>query len=287
MTDDFERCLGGGIMILDGAMGTLLSNNGTCCDNLCLSDPDAVYRAHLAYIEAGADIITTDTFNANTQALARYGFSKHADDICSAGVRLARMAVADSGRQCFVAGCLGACTASPATTEAYRRQANALITAGADTLLLETIFDLDGAIAAIKGILTAFENTGLRLPLMLSATLTREGCLPSGHTLEQFIEATRHSGAISYGINCGFGIESSAPWIKRLGELTHAYISFHPNAGLPDATGRYACTPERLTEAMRPLLRDCRLNIIGGCCGTTPGHIRVLANEIRHLTINA
>ena len=85
MTDDFERCLGGGIMILDGAMGTLLSNNGTCCDNLCLSDPDAVYRAHLAYIEAGADIITTDTFNANTQALARYGFSKHADDICSAG----------------------------------------------------------------------------------------------------------------------------------------------------------------------------------------------------------
>ena len=275
MTDDFERRLGSGIMILDGAMGTLLSNNGTCCDNLCLSDPDAVYLAHLAYIEAGADIITTNTFNANTTALARYGLSKRADNICCAAVKIAQMAVADSGRQCFVAGCLGACTASPATTEAYRRQAEILISGGADALLLETIFDLDGAIAAIQGIHKAFENTGLRLPLMLSATLTREGRLLSGHTLEQFIEATGHSGAISYGLNC-IGVESPAPWIKRLGKLTDAYISFHPNAGLPDAKGHYACTPELMADALRPLLRTCRLNIIGGCCGTTPEHVRAL-----------
>lgn len=279
MTDNFESRLQSGIMILDGAMGTLLSDCGSCCDNLCLSDPGSVYRAHIAYIHAGADIITTNTFNANFLALARYGLSERADDICSAGVRLARMAVADSGRQCFVAGCLGACTASPDPTEAYRRQAKTLINGGADTLLLETIFDLDGAIAAIQGIHKAFEDTGRRLPLMLSATLTREGCLPSGHTLELFIEATRHSGAISYGLNCGFGIESLAPWIKRLGELTPAYISFHPNAGLPDAAGRYACTPERMAEALRHILRTSRLNIIGGCCGTTPEHIHALTAD--------
>lgn len=286
MNSDFESCLERHILVLDGATATLLSRHGSpCSDLLCLDRPATVLDAHRRYIEAGADIITTNTFNANTLSLRRYGLSHRWACICREAVALAYKAACASDRRCFVAGCLGACAAShlytsTEITRAYQEQAQVLIENGADLLMLESVYDLDGAIAAAEGIIRAMEQSK-HLPLMLSAIPARNGCLPSGHTLGKLVRATEHFGVTIYGLNCGYGISAMLPFIQQLSDITPAHISFHPNAGLPDSAGRYADTPQLMADTVSSLLRTSRIDIVGGCCGTTPEHIRRIAMAIR------
>lgn len=286
MNSDFENCLRQRTLVLDGATGTLLSAYGApCTDLLCLDRPELVRDAHLRYISAGSDIITTNTFNANPLSLSCINHSGKWSEICREAVALARQATGASARSCFVAGCMGACAVkasqSRATlTEAYRLQAQVLIDSGADLLMLESVYDLDSTIASAEGIRRAISDCRSDIPLMLSATITRQGLMPSGHSLEEFVSTTSRFGANVYGLNCGFGLEAMLPYIRRLAALTPAFISFHPNAGLPDADGHYAVSPARFANLMQKALAENRINIIGGCCGTTPEYIRQLRNII-------
>ncbi len=161
---------------------------------------------------------------------------------------------------------------------AYLEQIDALARAGADLILLETIFDTLNAKAAISALLEVRESTGLELPLMVSATLTESGRLLSGQTLEAFIVSISHARPLSVGLNCGFGAEQAIEFLPQLQHATCA-VSLHPNAGLPDAMGCYTSTPSDMTAALRRPLADGMLNIVGGCCGTTPAHIRAIAAE--------
>lgn len=316
-----ESRLASGILVIDGAMGTMIMKKGLdeadfrgsrfaghpvalkgCNDILCLTRPDIISSIHREYLDAGADIISTDTFNANDLSLAGYALSDHVSEICRAGARIAAQSVTQycadnnipSRLRPLVAGSMGptgislsvqdSSTAScdfDTMAESYCRQAVALIDGGVDLLLLETIFDTLNAKAASYGIHQAFDITGKTLPLMLSVTLTEQGRLLSGQSISQFVDAMRHSGAISIGLNCGFGAEALRPWIETLSDSTTTYVSLHPNAGLPDDMGIYRDTPEKMLAELAPILESKYVNIVGGCCGTTPDHIRLIAREAR------
>lgn len=311
--------LGEEVLVLDGAMGTMIQRLNLsesdfradrfvdssvslkgCNDLLCLTRPDDITAIHTAYLEAGADIIETNTFNANSISLAEYGLQNHVAEICRAGARIASNAV-DSycalhgipeARRPFVAGSMGPTGVSlsiatnqenaPAAdfdtlAEAYCIQASALIEGGVDILLLETVFDTLNVKAAIYGVKQAMHQAGREYPLMISATLTQQGRLLSGQSLKAFVASVEHSGAISLGLNCGFGAETMMPYVDALSSLTPRFVSAHPNAGLPDAMGRYTDTPQKMAREIAPALRASHLNIIGGCCGSTPEHIAAIA----------
>ena len=312
------------IMVLDGAMGTMIMREGLteddfrgelflnhphalkgCNDVLVMTRPDVIARIHLSYLEAGADIISTDTFNANSLSLREYGLSDRVKEICNAGASLARRVVDEyceshgisEERRPLVAGSMGPTGESLSISiqsagnpsaefdkmaEAYYEQSLALIEGGADLLLLETAFDLLNMKAAGYGILCAFESAGREIPLMISATLTEQGRLLSGHSLEQMVEAVGHLHPLSIGLNCGFGARQLIPFLKELSERVPGAVSVHPNAGLPDALGRYLDTPEIMRGEVREILAGGLANIIGGCCGTTPDHIRAIAGESRN-----
>lgn len=316
-----ESRLASCILVLDGAMGTMIMKKGLdeatfrgsrfaghpvalkgCNDILCLTRPDIISSIHREYLDAGADIISTDTFNANDLSLAGYALSDHVSEICRAGARIAAQAVTQycadnnipSRLRPLVAGSMGPTGISLSVqdtsaascdfdtmADAYCRQAIALIEGGVDLLLLETIFDTLNAKAASYGIHRAFDITGNTMPLMLSATLTEQGRLLSGQSISQFVDAMRHCGAISIGLNCGFGAEALRPWIETLSDSTTTYVSLHPNAGLPDDMGIYRDTPEKMLAELTPILESGHVNIVGGCCGTTPDHIRLIAREAR------
>lgn len=306
------------VLTLDGAMGTRIQalglterdfrgnwferhgvNLAGCNDVLCLTQREAIASIHREYLEAGTDIITTNSFNANALSLAEYGIADFAKPINLWAARIARRvadeyaaAHPDEGRK-YVVGTMGPTSKSlsmagalddehpvtwDALVEAYREQAEALITGGVDALLLETVFDPLNAKAAAYALIRVMEQTGVRLPVMVSATLTEQGRILSGQSLEAFVTAISHLEPLSVGLNCGFGAEQLMPWIRSLGE-TGAYVSFHPNAGLPNDLGGYDETPETMAAALRPLLREGALNIVGGCCGTGPEHIRAIAAE--------
>lgn len=291
--NDIHQALRERVLILDGAMGTMLQKaraEAGCIDMLCLSSPETIEDIHLQYLQAGADIITTDTFNANAISLARYGASHLVPEICREAVAAARRAIERSGRRAWIAGDVGptgkslSMTADDADTDfdtlraAYLQQIGALAEAGADLILLETIFDTLNAKAAISALLEVRESTGRELPLMVSATLTESGRLLSGQTLEAFIVSISHARPISIGLNCGFGAEQAVEFLPQLQNISCA-VSLHPNAGLPDAMGCYTSTPSDMAAALRKPLADGLLNIVGGCCGTTPAHIRAIAAE--------
>ena len=314
--NDFISALRQRVLVLDGAMGTMIQRLSLteedfrgdrfadssvklkgCNDLLCLTCPEAVAGIHRSYIEAGADIIETDTFNANAVSLAEYGLSDLAAEINTAGARVARQEAdraAAEGRKVFVAGSMGPGNVSLSMPQdadgpqvgfdymagAYRVQAKALIEGGVDILLLETIFDTLNAKAAVYGIHAAIRETGKETPLMLSVTLTENGRTLSGQTLDAFVASMMHSGAVSVGLNCGFGAGDMAPYVAALQKYGF-YISLHPNAGLPDEMGRYVETPEKMAAVMGRYLADGMLNIAGGCCGTTPEHIRAIADVAR------
>ena len=274
-------------------------------DLLSLSRPDIIKDIHLAYLKAGSDIIETNTFSSTTIAQADYDLQPLVREINRASVRVAKEAVAEMrklnpSRRCFVAGAMGptnrTASLSPdvnnpafrAVTfkqleECYYDQATTLIDEGADLLLVETIFDTLNAKAALFGIERCFQDMGVRVPVMVSVTITdQSGRTLSGQTSKAFWYSIKHANPISVGINCALGANAMRPYLQELSSAADCYISCYPNAGLPNplsATG-YDETPQDTANALGALADEGLLNIVGGCCGTTPEHIRAICERI-------
>lgn len=303
------------ILILDGAMGTMIQqynlkeedfrnerfahipgqlkgNN----DLLCLTRPDVIKDIHRKYLEAGADIIETNTFSSTTISMADYHVQEYVREINQAAVRLARE-VADEytalnpDKPRFVAGSIGptnkTCSMSPdvnnpayrAVTydemaEAYQQQMEALLEGGVDALLIETIFDSLNAKAAICAAERAMQVTGLKVPVMLSVTVSDTGGRTlSGQTLEAFLASVQHADIFSVGLNCSFGAKQLKPFLKQLAARAPYYISAYPNAGLPNSLGKYDQSPADMAHEVKEYIHEGLINIIGGCCGTTDAYI--------------
>ena len=269
-----------------------------CMDLLCLTAPRKIAGIHRAYFEAGADIVSTNSFSANAISLKEYGLEGYARRIARAAATIARE-VADEmsadGRPRFVAGSMGPTskTASIAASvedsaardvtfaelaDAYFDQASGLMEGGVDLFLLETVFDTLNAKAAIFAIERLRRQTGCEIPLMISVTVSQKaGRTLSGQTIEAFWTSIRHARPLSVGINCSFGAREMLPHLERLASVADCYISVHPNAGLPNVSGGYDETPESFAAAMTPYAQRGLVNIIGGCCGTSPAFISALA----------
>jgi 5-methyltetrahydrofolate--homocysteine methyltransferase len=269
-------------------------------DLLVLTQPAAVAKIHAQYYDAGADIVETNTFTATTISQADYGLAHLAYEINVQGARVARR-VADEwsattpDKPRFVAGSIGptnrTLSISPDVNNAafrastfdemraaYREQARGLIDGGSDLLLLETIFDTLNAKAALVGIEEAFDDAGVRLPLMISVTITdRSGRTLSGQTLDAFYVSIEHARPFSVGLNCALGAREIRPYLAELARIATCYVSCHPNAGLPNAFGQYDESPDETGALLREFAESGFINIIGGCCGTTPDHIRKVA----------
>ncbi len=317
-----RSALGNRILILDGAMGTMIQRHKLTeadyrgerfkdwprdlkgnNDLLVLTQPDIIRGIHDAYFEAGADIAETNTFNAQSISMADYGMERLAFEINVAAAKLAREA-ADKytalapGKPRFVAGAIGptnrTASLSPDVNnpgfrnvsfdelvEAYSEQTRGLIEGGVDAILIETVFDTLNAKAAGFAVKQTFEQTGVELPLMISGTITDlSGRNLSGQTAEAFWYSIRHLRPLSIGMNCAFGAEQLRPSVAQMAKAADAYISVYANAGLPNAMGEYDETPEFMAKNMRDWASDGLLNIVGGCCGTTPQHIRAIAEAV-------
>ena len=309
------------ILILDGAMGTMVQRHNLVeadyrgerfaqhakdlkgnNDLLCLTRPDVIAGIHAEYLAAGADILETNTFNATRVSQAEYGLEDLAYELNVAGARLARE-VADRystpEKLRFVAGVLGptsrTCSLSPDVNDPgfrnvtfdglvadYIEAARGLVEGGADILLVETIFDTLNAKAALYAIETFFDQMGRRWPIMISGTITdASGRTLSGQTAEAFWNSLRHSRPISFGLNCALGAKELRQYVEDIGRVADCFVSAHPNAGLPNAFGGYDETPQMLADEMAQWAQDGLLNIAGGCCGTSPDHIRAIADALR------
>ena len=305
------------ILILDGAMGSMLQdyrldeagyrgarfadwphplkgNN----DLLNLSQPQIVEEIHAKYFAAGADMVETNTFNAQTVSMADYGMESLVRELNLAGARLARKAAdaySTPDKPRFVAGAIGptnrTLSLSPDVNRpgyraisfdelatAYQEQTEALIEGGVDVLLVETIFDTLNAKACLYAIQDAFSATGKELPIMISGTITdASGRTLSGQTTEAFLISMSHMPLLSIGLNCALGAKDLRPYLQTLAANTPFLVSAYPNAGLPNAFGGYDETPHQMADAVEEYLDLGIVNILGGCCGTTPDHIREFA----------
>ncbi|MFQ5992011.1 MAG: methionine synthase [Nitrospiraceae bacterium] len=273
-------------------------------DLLCITQPEIVESIHRQYLLAGADIVETNTFNSTKISLADYKLEHVAYDLNLAGARVARKAVdsineKDPIHPRFVAGAIGPTnrTASmspdvnnPAfravtfdeLVEAYAEQVRGLVDGGADLLLAETVFDTLNLKAALVAIDRHFDKQGQQLPVMISVTITdRSGRTLSGQTIEAFWNSISHMPLLSVGINCALGAKQMRPYIEELSELAPVFISCYPNAGLPNAFGGFDETPEIMAGDLQEFARSGWLNIVGGCCGTTPSHIKAIAEAVR------
>ena len=313
------------ILILDGAMGTMIQSYGLAeedfrgeayrdqpdslfgaNDLLCVTRPDIIQEIHRAYLEAGSDIIETNTFNAQAISLADYGLEGEAYRLNVAGAALARQAADEMtartpDRPRFVCGSIGPTnrTASmspdvenPAfrnvnfdeLVQAYTDQARGLSDGGADILLIETIFDTLNAKAAVFAILRLYEERGASLPVMISGTITdASGRTLSGQTIEAFYNSIRHAEPFSVGLNCALGAEQLRPYLEELSQIADVPVSCHPNAGLPNAFGEYDETPDVTSRIIREFAEAGFVNIVGGCCGTVPTHIKAIADAVADL----
>ena len=274
-----------------------------CNDLLALTRPEAVREIHEKYLRAGSDIIETDSFNANAVSLADYGLEEYAYEISRAAAATARAAADDFTarnplRPRFVAGSMGptnrtasmsADVANPAAREvtfrqlaaAYADQARGLIDGGADMLLIETVFDTLNAKAALYAVDRLAEELGREIPVMVSGTLAdASGRTLSGQTVEAFAASMSHARLLSIGFNCAYGARQLLPYLERLAAVAETRISAHPNAGLPNVMGGYDETPEMFAEDVGEYMRRGLVNIVGGCCGTTPAHIASLAETV-------
>ncbi|WP_417369140.1 homocysteine S-methyltransferase family protein [Flavobacterium beibuense] len=307
------------ILILDGAMGTMLQrynfteedfrserfadfphplkgNN----DLLSLTQPQAIRDIHALYFEAGADIVETNTFSGTTIGMADYHMEHLVYELNYESAKIARE-VADEytaknpDKPRFVAGSIGptnrTASMSPDVNDpgyraitfdqlliAYKEQVRALIDGGSDLLLVETIFDTLNAKAALFAIEEVKEELGLDIPVMVSGTITdASGRTLSGQTVEAFLISISHIPLLSVGFNCALGADQLKPYLKRLAHNTSFNVSAHPNAGLPNAFGQYDQTAEEMQVLIKEYLDDNLINIIGGCCGTTPEHIKLIA----------
>src|SRR5579875_1081803 len=277
-----------------------------CNDVLNLTQPEIVASIHRQYLEAGADVIETNTFNANAISMEEYALQGRVYDINKAGAQIARRAVEeflqDSGRgPRFVAGSIGPTSRtasmsqdvnSPASRgvtfdqlrDAYSEQIRGLIDGGVDALLVETIFDTLNAKAALFAIEECFDKLGARIPVMASVTITaRSGRTLSGQTIAAFWISVSHMNLLSVGINCALGAKQMRPYIEELSQIAPIYISCYPNAGLPNAFGGFDETPEKMAADLREFAANGWLNIVGGCCGSTPEHIHAIAEAVRGL----
>jgi 5-methyltetrahydrofolate--homocysteine methyltransferase len=318
------------ILILDGAMGTMIQrykldeagyrgdrfkdhvrdlkgNN----DLLVLTQPKIISEIHNAYFEAGADIIETNTFNAQAISQADYGLEDVVYEMNVAAAKIAR-AAADAwtektpDRPRFVAGAIGptnrTASLSPDVNnpgfrnvnfdelvEAYAEQARGLIEGGCDIILIETVFDTLNAKAAGFAVEQVFDELGVHLPIMVSGTITDlSGRNLSGQTPEAFWYSMEHLRPFSIGLNCSFGAEQLRPCVDEIAHVANTYVSVYPNAGLPNEMGEYDESPEFMAGLLEEWARDGLLNLVGGCCGTTPDHIKAIAAAVakykpRHL----
>ncbi len=317
-----QHALNERILILDGGMGTMIQSyrleehdyRGTRFadwpsdvkgnnDLLLLSRPDVIAAIEKAYLDAGADILETNTFNATQISQADYGMESLVYELNVEGARIARQ-VADAktletpDKPRFVAGVLGptsrTCSISPDVNdpgyrnvtfdelvENYIEATRGLIEGGADLILIETIFDTLNAKAAIFAVQQVFEDDGIELPIMISGTITdASGRTLSGQTTEAFWNSVRHAKPISVGLNCALGAKDLRPYLEELSTKADTHVSAHPNAGLPNAFGEYDETPAEMAAVVEEFAASGFLNIIGGCCGTTPGHIQAIAEAV-------
>lgn len=274
---------------------TALPDYKGCPDLLNLSNPDAIREIHRRYLDAGADIITTNTLSSQRISMAANGMQDKIRELNLAGVRIARevadeYTAMDATKPRFVVASIGP-TARMASREgrytyialrdAYQEQMEALMEGGTDALLIETIFDMENAKAACEAARTAMDRLGTKTEIMLSMTVAdNTGKTYSGHTMDDLVCLADDCDALSVGFNCSFGAEQIVPLIHELSAKTSRLVSAHPNAGLPDAAGKYSQTPDIFAQHLSPLIAQRQLSIIGGCCGTTDEHIRQLAQII-------
>ena len=321
---DIKKALLHRILILDGAMGTMLQrynfseedfrgerfkdypssvkgNN----DLLTLTQPQAIADIHRQYFEAGADIVETNTFSGTAIAMADYNMESLVYELNFESAKIAKSVAqeftqANPDKPRFVAGSIGptnkTASLSPDVNKpefraitfdqlriAYKQQVEALIDGGVDVLLVETIFDTLNAKAALFAIEEVKEERQIDIPIMVSGTITdASGRTLSGQTVEAFLMSVSHIPLLSVGFNCALGADQLQPYLQRLSNETEFYTSAHPNAGLPNAFGEYEQTAKEMNVLIEEYLKDGLINIIGGCCGTTPEHIKLIADTAKN-----
>lgn len=329
-----EAALTQRILIIDGGMGTMLqaheldesgfrgerfehghdghahAHDHSGCDLrgnndlLTLTKPTIIRDVHDAYLEAGADLVETNTFNSTRISQADYKLQHLAHELNLEGARIARaacdaMTAKTPDQPRFVIGVLGPTSRTASLSpdvndpgfrnvtfeqlaENYTESANGLIDGAADVIMVETIFDTLNAKAALFALSELFHQRGARMPVMISGTITdRSGRTLSGQTAEAFYYSVRHARPLSVGFNCALGADELRPHVQTLANIAESYVSTHPNAGLPNAFGEYDETPEHMASIIGDFAREGLLNLVGGCCGTTPAHIRAIAEAVR------
>lgn len=325
-SDTLKKALSSRILVLDGAMGTMIQkykleeadfrgelfkdksndikgNN----DILAMTRPDVIYEIHKQYLEAGSDIIETNSFNATSISQADYHMEDIVYDLNVACAKIARKAADEftaltPDKPRFVAGVLGPTSRTASLSpdvndpafrnvsfdelvDTYKEATKGLIDGGADIILIETSFDTLNAKAAIFAVKTVFDEKDVELPIMVSGTITdASGRTLSGQTAEAFWYSVRHANPISIGFNCALGAKDLRQHIVSLSKVADTAVSSHPNAGLPNEMGEYDESPEEMTAQLKEWAEKGLLNIVGGCCGTTPEHIRAIANAVAEIS---
>lgn len=316
---ELEGILANRIMIIDGAMGTMIQwykleekdYRGTRFANhasplkgnndlLSITQPQIIKEIHTAYLAAGADIIETNTFSATSIAMADYKMEDLAYELNFQSAKIAKEAIQeflkiDNSRPRLVAGALGptnkTASLSPDVNDpgyrgisfdelvaAYKEQTRGLIDGGADLLLVETVFDTLNAKAALYAINEYLDEQEIEVPVMVSGTITdASGRTLSGQTTEAFWNSVSHAGLLSVGLNCALGAKDMRPYIEELSDKSWVYVSCYPNAGLPNEFGQYDQTPSEMAALIEDFCKSGFLNMVGGCCGTTPDHIKAIA----------
>jgi len=307
------------ILIIDGAMGTMIQRHkleeadyrGTRFkdwhsdvkgnnDLLSITQPEIIIAIHLQYLNAGADIIETNTFSSTSIAQADYDMQSLAYELNVASAKCAKEAVKQSGKTAWIAGAIGplnkTLSLSPDVNNpgfravtfdevaaSYTEQIKGLVDGGVDIILIETIFDTLNAKAAIYATKNYFRNNNLpELPIMISGTITdASGRTLSGQTLEAFYTSIAHANPLSVGLNCALGAQEMRPHIEELSQIACCFTSAYPNAGLPNAFGEYDEQPHETAHIIQEWAANGWLNIVGGCCGTTPDHIKHIADEVK------
>lgn len=293
------------ILILDGAMGTMLQRKGLQgnSESFNLTNPETIGEIHNEYVEAGADIITANSFSANSISQSEYNLSEKAGQMAEAAARIARKAADEAPRKIWVAGSVGPTSKSlslaqnindpifrpysfDGMAEAFERQIRGLINGGVDLLLFETCFDALNTKAALYALGHIPEASDI--PIMISASMSdRSGRTLTGQTMEAFYRSVQHCSPLSFGLNCSLGAEEMIPLIAEVASFATCAVSCYPNAGLPNEMGEYDETPSQMAESVRKMALAGSVNIVGGCCGTTPEHIKAVAEAVKGISPRA
>ena len=291
------------ILVLDGAMGSILqarlrvedyggAHLENCTDNVSRANPGVVYAVHTSYLAAGADIIETNSFNGHPVSLAEFQLEADAYDINHAAAALARTAADEysaSGRQRWVAGAMGPTTRSITVTrnidfralrDGYYLQARALIEGGADLLLIETCQDTRNVKSALLAIDELERDLSMEIPVMVSGTIEPMGTMLAGQTADAFWVSIAHRNLLAVGLNCATGPEFMTDHLRTIHEMARTRVSCYPNAGIPNEELQYLETPESFAAQLEQFVDHGWLNLVGGCCGTTPAHIKAVADMV-------